>query len=30
VFDGAKVTVDALTSAIKNAGFPSTLVSVNP
>ncbi|QKO23384.1 cation transporter [Rhodoferax sp. BAB1] len=30
VFDGARVTVDALTSAIKNAGFPSTLVSVNP
>jgi mercuric ion binding protein len=30
VFDGAKVSVQALTSATKNAGFPSTLVAVNP
>ena len=30
VFDSAKVKVEALTSATKNAGFPSTVVSVNP
>jgi mercuric ion binding protein len=30
VFDSAKVQVEALTSATKNAGFPSTLVSLNP